>query len=286
MYQNAIPAMIWAEDAINQFGCRVVVGHLFLVVPNPSVAYKCLLASGQYTQCHHFTPYNIGILQDAPRVVPMSGRNSLPIALLRASDWANLPPLPLSPDPQFPPLHVLLASLLQTWLQYPYSDFSSSLSGWISSIYGAHKHPALVPPAEGEVQESYLTVSRAMPARIRQLHVDMVYERIFILAHTAYLHYNAVAQAVDMQMASSNDSDLIYVPSPSAEMIGGNTRAWYIHFARFLSQKLIIIHLGLRPLIVNMPLMNEHLSMDPSKLTLAVFCFWGKYVPGPSNFEL
>jgi hypothetical protein len=223
--------MVWAEDAINQFGCRVVVDHLFIIVPDPSIAYDCLLASGQYTECPDFPPYVGGVLQEAPRLVPIEGSSRLPIALLQASDWPNLPPLPLSPDPKFPALHVLLSSLLQMWLQHPYSEFSSWLAVWICSIYDARALPALVPPAEGDPQDSsYFVVAREIPARIRQLHVDMVYERIFSLAHSAYVHYKAVAQDADRQVAISDNPDPIDLPPPSVNVIGGNIWPWCVKY--------------------------------------------------------
>ena len=236
LYENAIPCMIWAEDAINQFGCRVVVDHLFVIVPNPSIAYKCLLASGQYIECHHFPPYDDGVLQDAPRLIPIEGPSRLPIALLQASDWPNLPPLPLSPDPKFPAVHVLLSSLLQMWLQHPDSDFSSTLAWWICAIYDACAHPALAQPAEGEFQGPYFALARAIPARIRQLHVDMVHERIFILAHSAHVHYNAIAKEVDLQVASNDKSDLMDIPPPSVKVLGGGW-PWCVHYTSIVSHK-------------------------------------------------
>jgi len=239
LYENGIPCMVWAEDAINKFGCRVVADHLFLIVPNPSIAYQCLLASGEYTECPHWFLRYLGVLQEAPRLLRTQEVTRLPIALLQASDWPNFPPLPLSPDPQFPSLDVLLSSLLQMWLQHPYSAFSLCVGVWISSIYDACAHPALTPPAEGDLKAPYFAVARAIPLRIRQLHVDMVYERIFVLDYPAYERYKAIAQAVDLQEASSDNSDLVEVPLPSAEVFGGGW-PWCIYYASAVSHKLKI----------------------------------------------
>jgi hypothetical protein len=126
------------------------------------------------------------------------------------------------------------------FLQQPFSKFSIVLSVWISSIYDAYGHPALVPPAEGDFQEPYLAVARQIPARLRQLHVDMVYERIFVLAHQAYVHYNAIAQAVDLQVADSHNLDRIDVPSPSVKVLGEDTRVWCVNYTTPVSHKLII----------------------------------------------
>ena len=65
----------------------------------------CLLGSGEYTEVHSSTAYHgEGLLAAAPRLIPLQD-DSLPIALLRASDWAYIHPLSLSCGPQFPPLH-------------------------------------------------------------------------------------------------------------------------------------------------------------------------------------
>jgi len=141
--------MIWAEDAIRQSGCRVLVGHLFLIVPDPAAAYMCLLASGEYeAACSTIAYCDQGLLETAPRLKPLDGDN-IPIALLGASDWANLPPIALSPKPQFPSLHTLHSSLLGTWLQQPFSPFSFRMAVWITSVYEARDDPTLVGPTEG-----------------------------------------------------------------------------------------------------------------------------------------
>ena len=49
----------------------------------------------------------------------------------------------------------------------------------------------------------------------------MVYERIFVLDYPAYVRYNAIAQAVDLQEAPSDNSYLVDVPVSSAEVCGG-----------------------------------------------------------------
>ena len=229
LHQASIPCIIWAEDAIRQFGCRVLVGHLFLVVPDPIVAKMCLLGSGEYTEVHCSTAYHgEGLLAAAPRLIPLQG-DSLPIALLRASDWANIHSLNLSREPQFPPLCTLLSSLLGTWLQEPYSRFSSRLSTWITSIYEARADPALLGPAKGGALEPYLTLTRMIPARIRQLHVDLVYERVFMLAYAAHVHYSAVAETVDQCAAPIDDTNPI-IPPPSIEEIGKGNKPgfWYV----------------------------------------------------------
>ena len=108
LHQASIPCIIWAEDAIRQFGCRVLVSHLFLV------AKMCLLGSGEYTEVHSSTGYyGEGIFSAAPRLISLQDDidDSLPIALLRASDWAYIHPLSLSREPQFPSLSTLLSSL-------------------------------------------------------------------------------------------------------------------------------------------------------------------------------
>jgi hypothetical protein len=64
--QASIPSMIWAEDAICQFGCCVLVGHLFLIVPDPTAAYMCLLASGNYVEAWSTIAYHgQGLLETA-----------------------------------------------------------------------------------------------------------------------------------------------------------------------------------------------------------------------------
>jgi len=71
-----------------------------------------------------------------------------------------------------------------------------------------------VGPAEGGAPEPYLSLARSIPAQIRQLHVDLVHDRVFMLAYAAYVHYSAVAETVDRSMS---DPDSIDVPPPSVE---------------------------------------------------------------------
>jgi len=220
LYQASIPSVIWAEDAIRQFGCHVLVGHLFLVVPDPTTAHMCLLGSGEYAEVGCGTACrDESLLPAAPRLMPIADSHDLPLVLLRASDWTSIPPISLSHDPQFPALDTLLSSLLGTWLQQPYSRFSSRLATWITSIYGARADPALVAPAEGGTLGPYLRLSRTIPARLRQLHVDLVHKRVFMLAYAAHVYYSSVAQTVDRRAASGGDLDPIDVP-PSIEEIG------------------------------------------------------------------
>ena len=115
-------------------------------------------------------------------------------------------PIDLSPKPQFPSLHTLLSSLLGTWLQQPFSAFSMQLAVWITSVYEARDDPALVGPTEGGTLGPYLRPCQTMPVRLRQLHVDLVHNRVFILAYVAYIHYSAIAQSVD-QCAAAPRSD-------------------------------------------------------------------------------
>jgi hypothetical protein len=222
--------MIWAEDAIRQFGCRVLVGHLFLIVPDPATAYMCLLASGEYEEaCSTIAYRGQGLLETAPRLKPLEGYNT-PLALLGASDWENLPPIALSPKPQFPSLHTLLSSLLGTWLQQPFSPFSFRLAVWITSVYEARDDPALVRgPSEGGALGPYLRLCQMMPARLRQLHIDLVHNRVFILAYAAYVHYSAIAETVDQHAAATGLPDPIDMPPPSNEEIGKGSNAsfWY-----------------------------------------------------------
>jgi hypothetical protein len=220
--------MIWAEDAICYFKCRVVVWHLYLLVPNPTTAFEYLIASGEYAAaCSSVTDYDVGLLAAAPRLVCAHG-DGLPIALLKASDWPHIPPLILSREPQFPTLDILLSSLLETWLQEPYSDLTSRVATWIVTIYDARGDPALMTPTERSDRESYLALSRAIPARLRQLHVDMVHERVFLLAYSAYKHYLAMAKTVDLLAASNSGSDPLDVPPPSVEEIGRGTIRWCV----------------------------------------------------------
>jgi hypothetical protein len=122
LYQGAIPSMVWAEDAIRNFGCRIIVSHLFLLVPDPAMAYNCLIASGKYTEPCSRINYDVDeLLGDAPRLLPIEGDRH-PVALLRVSDWAVISPVVLSREPQFPALDNLLSSLLATWLQRPYTS--------------------------------------------------------------------------------------------------------------------------------------------------------------------
>ena len=221
--------MVWAEDALRQFGCRVLVAHLFLIVPDPTAAKMYLLASGDYVEvCCGIAYRGEGLLEAAQRLMPLVDGDGLPVALLRAEDWANLPPITtLSHEPQFPSLCTLLSSLLGTWLQEPYFKFSSRLSTWITSIYDVRADPALV---KGGALEPYLKLARSIPARVRQLHVGLVHEHVFMMAYAAHLHYSAVAEAVDQCIASMSDPDSIDVPPPFVEEIGKGNKPgfWYV----------------------------------------------------------
>jgi hypothetical protein len=229
--QASIPCIVWGEDAIRQFGCRVVVGRLFLIVPNPNFAASSLQASGEYEEAPDNTSYDEGLFAAAPRLVHRED-HSLLVALLRVSDWTHLPPLVLHPKPHFPSLDVLLASLLGTWLEQPYSAFSTRVATWLSYVYSARADPALVPPplecdAGAPDHDAYMALARVIPPRLRQFHVDMIHGRVFMLAYPAYMHFSAVASAVDER---AGDSALIHdVPPPSAEEVGkGNMPGfWY-----------------------------------------------------------
>ena len=220
--------MIWAEDAIRQFGCRVLVAHLFLIVPDPATAYMCLLASGEYEEaCSTIAYREQGLLETAPRLKPLEGYN-IPLALFGASDWTNLPPIALSPKPQFPSLHTLISSLLGTWLQQPFSPFSFRLAVWITSLYGTRGDPALIGPPEGGALGPYMRLCQMIPARLRQLHVDLIHNRVFILAYAPYVYYSAIAETVDQSAAATGLPDSFDVPPPSIEEIGkGNASFWY-----------------------------------------------------------
>jgi hypothetical protein len=65
-------------------------------------------------------------------------------------------------------------------------------------------------------------------ARLRQLHVDLVFGRVFFMpvGSSAYAHYTAVSQQVDDCLTSSRLFDLADVPSPSAEQIGRGKMRW------------------------------------------------------------
>jgi hypothetical protein len=194
-------------------------------------SYRRQNASGDYVEVCGIAYRGEGLLEAAPRLMPLVDGDGLPVALLRAEDWANLPPITtLSHEPQFPPLRILLSSLLGTWLQEPYSKFSSRLSTWITSIYDVRADPALVEPVKGGALEPYSKLARTIPARVRQLHVDLVHERVFMMAYATHFHYSAVAEAVDQCVASMNDPDSIDVPPPSVEEIGmGNKPGfWYV----------------------------------------------------------
>ena len=84
-------------------------------------------------------------------------------------------------------------------------------------------------PVKGGALEPYLTLTRMIPTRIRQLHVDLVHERVFMLAYAAHVHYSAVAETVDQCVAPIDDIDPI-IPPPSIEEIGkGNKPSfWYV----------------------------------------------------------
>ena len=219
--------MVWAEDAIRRFGCRIMVSHLFLLVLDPAMAYDYLLASGKYTESHTSICYDVDeLLGDAPRLLPLEGDHH-PVALLRASDWMMVSPLALAPDPQFPSLDVLLSSLLATWLQRPYtsSAFCLRLAAWIVSIYEARGDDALNPAIESNARH-YLALCRAIPPRLHQLHVDLVFGRVFVMAVSAHAYYTAIAKEVDFRLASSRQSDLPDIPSPSVEEIGRGKIPW------------------------------------------------------------
>lgn len=111
--------------------CFSRVGHLFRVSKRPwQTAYLCLLASGEYAEACSTIAYRgkgYWKLRRGGSFKPLE-RNNMPIAL-RASDWANLPPIALLPKPQFASLHTLLSALLGTRLQQPFSAFSLDFSG-------------------------------------------------------------------------------------------------------------------------------------------------------------
>ena len=54
----------------------MLVGHLFLIVPDPTAAYMCLLASGEYVEaCNTIAYREQGLLEIAPRLKPLEGDN-------------------------------------------------------------------------------------------------------------------------------------------------------------------------------------------------------------------
>jgi hypothetical protein len=192
LYQGTIPSMVWAEDAIRRFGCRIMVSHLFLLVPEPAMAYD---SRGKYIEPHNSICYDVDeLLGDAPCLLPLEGDHH-PVALLGASDWMTISPLALAPDPQFPSLDILLSSLLTTWLQRPYtsSSFCLRLAAWIVSSYEARGDDALKPPIESDAQH-YLALCRAIPPRLRQLHVDLVFGRVFFSWQLAHMHTTPPSQ--------------------------------------------------------------------------------------------
>lgn len=59
LHQASIPSMIWAEDTIHQFGCHVIVGHLFLIVPDPTTAACDIMISASLV--YYFSTLRIGM---------------------------------------------------------------------------------------------------------------------------------------------------------------------------------------------------------------------------------
>ena len=59
-----------------------------------------------------------------------------------------------------------------------------------------------------------------MPARLRHFRVDLVHNRVFILAYVAYVHYSAIAETGDQHAAATGLPDPIDIPPPSIEEIG------------------------------------------------------------------
>ena len=88
---------------------------------------------------------------------------------------------------------------------------------------------ALVGPPEGDALSPYLRLCQTMPAQLRQLHVDLVHNRVFIPAYVAYVHYSAIAQTVDQRAAATGVSDPIDIPPPSIEEAGkgSNPNFWH-----------------------------------------------------------
>ena len=93
--------------------------------------------------------------------------------------------------------------------------------------------------AGGGTQEPYLKLPRTIPVRLRQLHIDLVYERVFMLAYSAHVHYSAIVQIVNLRADSDSDPDPFDVPSPSIEEIGKGSKPGCWCVQRGSSQSMI-----------------------------------------------
>ena len=81
---------------------------------------------------------------------------------------------------------------------------------------------------ESDAQHSYLALCRAMPARLRQLHVDLVFRRVYFHRSSCTSCYTAIVKKVDFHLVSSrqSDSDPPDIPSPSVGDIGRGKMPW------------------------------------------------------------
>lgn len=90
LQQEGIPCIIWAEDANRQFGCRVLVGHLFLIVKDPRASVECLLACGKYARTSTSWAYGgEGPLEHAPSVLNLEN-DQLVVSFLQRSRYSYL----------------------------------------------------------------------------------------------------------------------------------------------------------------------------------------------------
>jgi hypothetical protein len=116
------------------------------------------------------------LLGDAPRTLPVEGDHH-PVALLRASDWMTISLLALAPDP-------LLMFFFPLCLQRGYNDLTPPLPSacvWQPGLFQFMK-PARMTPSNPLFESNarhYLALYRAIPPRLRQLHVDLVFGRVF-----------------------------------------------------------------------------------------------------------
>jgi hypothetical protein len=130
----------------------------------------------------------------------------------------------LSPEPYFPSFDVLLACLLQTWPQYPYStSLCACPRGSVQSITLARIRPSYERYQLGSVR---CTLTWCMDV-FQYSHIPPIFS-------TTPLRKQWTCKIV----ASSNDSDPIGVPSSSVEV--SNAVAWCVHQASSLLHELVI----------------------------------------------
>lgn len=180
--QNGIPCAIWLEDALAHYGVRTVVFDVYIVVTDTTTAAEILAQNGwvpapDRPKDHFNFVHNSPTLQHARLVRPGSNDETPRTYLLAARDcdFTVDQLVQCSENGFYPPLSLLLDTLIGSYLNVSESWFERQLRVQVAYMYG------------GVDQIKNKAFAEQLRLQHRQFHLDclagMAYGTLPFVAH-------------------------------------------------------------------------------------------------------